>query len=593
MSDPLGVPVADLVAVLKRKKARLPFEIGAFVTLEVCEALLDAPAKVTPADVRVGEDGAVSVFSAPNSATNAEAAESVVSLLAHLLVAAGTGVPASLLDLIEHGPSDGKWDLGRLRDELEASLVPLNRGAARRVLSRMLREASGAFTSQSEPVQPVTSSLDAELDELMGFEDEAPPLASSGGRHSRPTPQVLYAPEPVVPKDSRHLGDQVWVDDAQARPRTGDSIPAAGSVPVAGSVPAAPDRSSQVDTAPPPAPDKLREDLSDPFVDEQATVRRGAMTEAEAEDLLNDLAYNGSADSLAYPENPTVRPPREKEPLPAVEGAPPQASKPFTTPGPRDYDDLDLSGLEEAAGKKKSRAAIWAVLILLLTAGLVAGVAFLRPDALARFLGNETPEERAAREREEELQRQEANALEEHRRRFGNLTVNVGTDRAQILMFIGRGPASVADLPIGVAHEFIAIAEGRVPTRAVVPADAEWEESGDGRIYELAVQTGEEEMAPEDLVLGPTRLRPDAMGTPGSEVGAVRVITNPRGAKVYQLIGFAPSAHIQNARTDQPIELLVFAEEHQIRRAMVGPSDWQDDGTTLEATLDLTLEEVP
>jgi hypothetical protein len=140
MSELLGTTVEEVIEVMKERCVRIPSEIGAFVALEVCEALEAGPAVVKKGDVRIADDGTISVFAPPGSATSEEAARSVVSLLGSLLVAAGTGVPRVLVGLIERGPSSGRWDLSSLRDDLEASLVPLNRGAARRVLARMLRE---------------------------------------------------------------------------------------------------------------------------------------------------------------------------------------------------------------------------------------------------------------------------------------------------------------------------------------------------------------------------------------------------------------------------------------------------------------------
>ena len=75
-----------------------------------------------------------------------------------------------------------------------------------------------------------------------------------------------------------------------------------------------------------------------------------------------------------------------------------------------------------------------------------------------------TEEELAAQEAEDRAQ-----AEAELRARYGDLTLQVAPDRAQVLLFLGRGPAAADNLPIGVAHEFIAIADGREPTRAVVP----------------------------------------------------------------------------------------------------------------------------
>jgi len=53
-----------------------------------------------------------------------------------------------------------------------------------------------------------------------------------------------------------------------------------------------------------------------------------------------------------------------------------------------------------------------------------------------------------------------------------------------------------------------------------VPPDAEWETTPTGSRYELAMQVGDEEMPPERLDLGATRL-PREVGTPGATLGTV------------------------------------------------------------------------
>ncbi|MEO0325762.1 MAG: hypothetical protein AAF447_22590 [Myxococcota bacterium] len=138
----LGMDLASLARRLDARGGRLPFEIGAYVALEVCERLLEGPAMLDAEDVRVAPDGVVSVYALPGSADGASAARSVAAILAQLLVAAGGNVPPALLRLVDEGPSGGQWSLPRLRDELEATLVPLNRSAARRVLARMVRDLS-------------------------------------------------------------------------------------------------------------------------------------------------------------------------------------------------------------------------------------------------------------------------------------------------------------------------------------------------------------------------------------------------------------------------------------------------------------------
>ena len=69
MSELLGTTIEELIATMKERRVRIPSEIGAFIALEVCEALAHGPAAVRPADVRIAEDGTIGVFAPPGSAT--------------------------------------------------------------------------------------------------------------------------------------------------------------------------------------------------------------------------------------------------------------------------------------------------------------------------------------------------------------------------------------------------------------------------------------------------------------------------------------------------------------------------------------------
>jgi hypothetical protein len=296
--------------------------------------------------------------------------------------------------------------------------------------------------------------------------------------------------------------------------------------------------------------------------------------DADHDDLLDELA--AETDALSTPE-----------PTSDVE-----RGEPRFEPGrgePRRKRDVDLSGLEEARLAKKGKGIWWALLFLLLSGGLLVGVAALRPDAVDRFLGNQTPEEVEQARRDAERNSEQARLLEEHAARFGDLSVDVLPEGAQVFLYVGRGPALVAQQPVGVAREFLVVAEGKGPSRAIVPADGAWETTDEGLLYELPVQANSEDVAFEALVLGETTLPRDAMGAPSGELGTIRVVTAPHEAKVFMLIGFSPGVMVQNQRTDQPVELLVWAEDHVPQRLMVGPSDWTDSADRRHAELSVTL----
>lgn len=515
MSELLGITVEDLVATATQRKARIPSEIGAFVALEVCETLSDGPARVRPKDVRIADDGTISVFALPHSATEEEAARSVVALLGALLVAAGTGVPRGLVALLERGPTSGRWDLASLRDDLEASLVPLNRAAARRVLSRMLRDVRRPPSSQRPPSTlpeppPSDASLDAQLDELL--EGSAAPAAAS------PPPAAIAAALDAELDATISELDAVRLEqsatngagrDAPKRPATTPSTSGARAFARASDAPVEPDDATMYDDAGP------------------SPIPSAARTPGEGAPSRGSTANESTL-------------------------------------------DLDTLGAELERAPKRGGALGWLLAFVALIAVTTAALAVMRPDLVDRALGrapSTAPDPGPSAADHERM-------LREHRGRFGTLTVTVSPPRAQVLMYVGRGPALATDLPVGVAHEFVAIADGRAPTRAVVPPDATWE-SVDGRPrYELAMQTGAEPM--EELALGATML-PRDIGTPTGALGDVRVITNPPGAKVYVVVGFAPDVTIENVRTDEAVELIAYIDGSPIERVVIGPSDWEED----------------
>lgn len=483
----VGVTIADFVEGCRNREGRLPFEIGAFVALEISEALLtQGPAVATSKDTRISAEGNVAVYAPPHSASSEEAARSVVDILAHLLVASGTGVPPVLLTLVERGPSNGIWDLSKLRDELEASLVPLNRSAARRVLSRLLKETKSRRVAA--PV-PSADSVDADLDALLdGYDSDNAPTMRLGALDDEALAKVVASTRSAT------------VRPPKARPIT-------------------PPRAAPPSAAPRPP---------------------------------------------AEPQRPVAEPQR-----------PQRRSEPEPTDVLPQYQGLDE--FEDPSGS--NRGGVLAVLAMLaLIAAGIAALVLLRPDVVARILGNAPPDEPEV----------PAEVEPAPTRPHGNLLVSAPAE-AQILFFVGRGPAVAEDLPRGVAHEFVAVADGRSPTRAVVPSDAVWQEGGESPRYELAMQTGDSDVAFEQIDLGETGLTREGMGTPSGGLGSIRVITTPPGARVFLLIGFG-SARIEDLPADEPVELLVYLAGQPPRRVFIGPSDWTEQSDGLEANVTVSFE---
>ncbi len=540
MSDLLGITVAELVALLRKRGKRVPFEVGAFITLQAVERVLDRPAPLAPEGVRVTDEGVVSVYAVPG-ADDADVTRTAQGLLAHLLVGAGAAVPPALLELVEHGPSDGSGSLGRFRDELEASLLPLNRGASQRTLARLVRESRAGSGLSSRPPAVDVNTLDADLDALLG-DGDAPSGSISQPISVRPSGAdgfSLTVPRPV--------------SVAPAIDALATTIPRPAHIPLEARPTAA--------TLPTP----------DPVVMPHGALR------------------DDPTGAVPLPPKPRPKPePRASKPVrPEATPVPMQLDEDV---GPRRVARVSLGDDDlEVAAPRSSKGLVIGLGFAALILGTAAIVYAVRPDVIERMMGEAPPP--PDHSAEEAAHRAEAERrAAEHAARYGDLVVHVPHDRAQILLRVGRGPAVATNLPVGIAHEFVAIADGRVPTRAVVPPDAAWEPTNEGPRYELAMQAGEAEMPFESLELGDTRL-PRDVGANRNQLGSVRVLTNPPGAEVFLLIGFAPNAQVRDLRADQTYELVVWAEGFAPKRVLVRPEDFHETPTGKAANVEVRLEE--
>lgn len=518
MNDLLGVTAEEFLQSLKRRKAALPSEIGTFIALEVCEVLCQrGPAQVGLADVRISLEGEVSVFAAGGAIEEEQGARAVHKLLTDMLLASGPSLTPGLLRVVEETPPDGEWRLPEMRDNLEAALVPLNRKAARRVLSRLLREMERGGGPSSRPQQGLSfDQLDQELGALLGEDPQAAP------------PPQAAAAEPD---------------------RSGDAASSRGLEPV--------ERD--------PGPDVHRAQAVEPAREGGEDPRPGGLA---TDDSGNNIAHLSGPDPSSGPDLPNSQQRTlVKDPDEMFEDI--QASAPT---GLRGFESINPSQ------RPPPSKGLWVGLgLVVLTIVLAGGIFIARPDVLARLRG-----EAPAPKETTPIELPAAPVA-------GDLVVKVSPERSQVLRFVGRGPVTVKNLPLGVAHELVAVADAVAPSRVVIPADAQWEQTPDGPRYEVAVQTGAKVKESRSLELGDSSL-PQDVGKPSSKLGDVRVVTTPRGAKVYQLIGFAPEVRAQNLPVDEVLELLIY---HPGRKPMVkvlSPSDWQGAGPKKSATLDITLE---
>ncbi|MGB5376125.1 MAG: hypothetical protein WBM75_13905 [Polyangiales bacterium] len=587
------VGVGQLVQELERRGDRLPFEIGAFVALEACEGLLLQAVKIDPDDVRVTLEGSVVVSDEAERAEPDEAARSLVSVLARLLVAAGPGVPPHLLQLVKDGTTgQNPRDLRHLHDAIEASLIPINRGASRRVLARLVRESDRPPAPELSQVDP--RELDTELEELL--RDPAtrtlePSQAVSQVEQWDPDEQsteqirvpsalsrevdVDAQPETLSVPPSRPAAatTSAAVPDRRA-PAGSDSRAAAAELPEQPRQPGPEpitatirkwSRDEETESAPVPVPVPEAESASvsasvPVAASVPASVPASVAATAAGSGLVSETG-NGTAALLETPTESVFgtgsvsHAESIPSPLPARESA--AASEPA-------YDRPSFA----VSQPPKRRGGLGVLLVAAVVGlGLYALIssgaldALLQPPAVSV-----TP---------------------------GVIDVTVTPIDAQVFVFVGRGPAIADGLAIDADHEFIVFDRGLRPSRSIVPRGASWANTEDGLLYELAIQADAVVDPSSELDFGDATTEPSSVET--GEKARVRVITNPPGAKVYRYLGVGPSVRIHAASIHEGQEILVVHPEHETRRAVIGPSDWQavEGQTVRSATLQIELPELP
>ena len=538
------VSVEELLRTLQRRGIPLPSETGAFITLEVCEQMIDRPIQISAQDIAINEIGEVLCAVQPTPADEVEAVRCLLTLLGDLLVCAAPGVPAMLLELVERGASAPELTLDRLRDELEASLLPLNRGATRRVLARLLREARKAGPSLRAGAQPSAADIDAQFDALLGT------ASSPGTEHAfeaAPTTPRLDKLEGVGASSAAH---------SRARSKRFDDTPVTEPQLGGGAAPASTARARELDAA------------------VASTRRRARGASSQRVAVASPQASIGSAalDSDEHEANALAEDLAEED-----EQATAARNKVTRARGP------DLDELIEAE-PSHSRAGGWVFVVCVAAAlGLLTAYLSLGREGVRNVLGLSPERTYPAAPKP---------AVHAAKRQVGELLVNSEPARAQVFLFIGPAPALATDLPLGVAQEFVALAEGYTPARAVVPADAHWEETSGQPRYELAMQATHSNVELAKQSLGKSLL-PQDVGTPQARVGSVRVVTTPPGAKVYQLIGFTPDVRVENLPLDQSYEVLVYSEGKPIVSRQLTAADFAEhDGKRL-ATLDVAFGPKP
>jgi len=319
-----------------------------------------------------------------------------------------------------------------------------------------------------------------------------------------------------------------------------------------------------------------REIADEPTVPRQKvdSIRSQQRTDDTVRDAVERI--EDAAEDVRYFDMPAPSRPGATEAKTVVDTRMPYESLP-SAPKLRGFESLSERPPEGSIAPPRGKGALGGVVLVLLALGLVGAIFVLRPELVQRLAGG-AEDKAPSKPTTPVVQAPQG----------GDLIVRVSNERAQILRFVGRGPVTVMHLPIGVAHEFVALADDASPTRVVVPADAQWETTPEGPRYEVAMQAGGALKPGAVLDLGDTLL-PQNVGAPRGSLGSVRIVTTPRGAKVYQLIGFSPEAKIQDVALEKTEELLIWKRGHEPAQRVVAPSDYVDAEGRKAAQIELTL----
>lgn len=536
------ITAEDLLARLRERGTPLPYEFGVFITLEAVEATVDRPRVLAAADVLLNVDGAIRVSdSAPEGSAEA-AARSAVALLGALLAASGPGVPPLLLRLVEQGPSNGEWNPSRLRDELFTALVPLNRGASRRVLARMIRDASRPPSEGKAPArsEPPLRATDDDLASLLG-EPATKPTELPVESAAEPADDTSEVQRPVeeLPEQSTEVvhvdgGDHVPLTDPPNAPTTESPTPNAFETP---------------ETSPEP--------------------------EASFEALPALSPDPGDDDEPAASERP--------EPASVFSSS------------------LDAAMPEAPRHSRPASATIRPVVYLALAAGVaLAAYRFgqvgsptpLPPAAPVDHVA--APPTLADAEVEAAAAEPAAPAPVPVARKGSVVLTTASGAVAQFLRFEGRAPLRVEGMPRRSESELVIVDDGAPAVRLRITQASDWDDTAAMPLLELGFTRIDTTAAPvsfADLDLGAPANHDSLPSAEAAVPGAVRIVSTPRGAKVYRMLGTTDRLVLEGVDPAEPLEFLVQAEGTFVEKVVIGPSDWQTsaEGGAPEARLQVVL----
>ncbi|HMJ56769.1 MAG TPA: hypothetical protein VK540_32090 [Polyangiaceae bacterium] len=170
MTTNADVTIAEIIEVARRKQALLTPETAGYLVLEAVDQLVVSPVLVDEHLCSMQVDGGrVSMLS--RRVAHPLDAERGLRLLLRRLLEVSSGRAPALANVASLPP---KGDLAALVIELESALIPVNRGAASRALSRLARET---IRARRPSLSPGETAPTAETEKENGV---APPAPAPG-----------------------------------------------------------------------------------------------------------------------------------------------------------------------------------------------------------------------------------------------------------------------------------------------------------------------------------------------------------------------------------------------------------------------------
>ncbi|HWP05988.1 MAG TPA: hypothetical protein VNN72_09610, partial [Polyangiaceae bacterium] len=190
----MNVTLREVLAGAEQHAVPLTAECVGYLVLGAADQVLGAPRSVGTEDLLLSEDGAVRV--AGGRAARADEAERDLRAVLDALLLPASSASAGLLRASRRPPGTGIEGLVR---ELETALIPVNRSAAKRALSRLQRETRRALDSGRIRVEP---SVPPPLPSAQAEPSVVPPHAEGVAVEPQPAvaaqPPAVALPPPVV-----------------------------------------------------------------------------------------------------------------------------------------------------------------------------------------------------------------------------------------------------------------------------------------------------------------------------------------------------------------------------------------------------------